>query len=125
MEVRPLIDVPLGITIAAALWDIFWLGDSVSQLLFSFARPEVNLIYAMKDGESPVILSILLLVLIGPAEEIFWRGYVQKSLGEKMGRFWGFIVATAIYALVHVGALNLMLVLAAAQPEPYGDCFTT
>lgn len=30
----------------------------------------------MKEGSSPVAIALLLLFLIGPAEEYFWRGYV-------------------------------------------------
>ena len=52
-------------------------------------------------------------MLIGPAEEIFWRGYVQRTLSQKLGANKGFIVATAIYTLVHIGSLNFMLIMAA------------
>ena len=69
-------DVLLGVGIAVALWGIFWLGDKVSSFLFDFARPQVDTIYGMKAGESPWVLSLLMLFLIGPAEEVFWRGYV-------------------------------------------------
>ena len=54
-----------GILIAVALWGVFWLGDKFSQLLFDFARPQVDTIYGMKDGESPWLLTVLLLFLIG------------------------------------------------------------
>ena len=68
-----------GVGLAVVLWGVFWLGDKASAWLFDFARPQVELIYGMKTGENPWLLSILLLILIGPAEEIFWRGYVQCS----------------------------------------------
>ena len=95
-------NVLLGVGIAVALWMVFWVGDKVSAWMFDFARPQVDSIYGMKEGESPWLLAALMLVLIGPAEEIFWRGYVQRTLSER----WknpdtGFAVATALYALVH------------------------
>lgn len=65
-------NVLLGIGIAVALWGVFWLGDKVSSWMFDFARPQVDSIYGMKEGESPWLLAALLLLLIGPAEEIFW-----------------------------------------------------
>lgn len=105
-------DLLLGAAIAAAMWGVFWVGDKLSQLLFHFARPEVNLIYSMKDGASAWALSALLLLLIGPAEEIFWRGYVQRQLQARLSPNAGMVVATLIYALVHVGSLNFMLVMA-------------
>lgn len=106
-------NVWLGLAIAAVLWGVFWTGDKVSSWLFDFARPQVNLIYGMKAGESPWLLSALMLLLIGPAEEIFWRGYVQRTLSLRWGADAGFVVATALYSLVHAGSCNFMLVMAA------------
>lgn len=107
-------EVLAGVGIAAALWGIFWTGDKVSSWLFDFARPQVNLIYGMKEGESLWLLSLLMLVLIGPAEEIFWRGYVQRTLSARWSPDAGFAVTTLVYALVHAASCNFMLVMAAA-----------
>ena len=68
----------------------------------------------MKEGESPWLLAALMLVLIGPAEEIFWRGYVQNALSKRWSPNVGFIVTTLVYALVHIWSFNFMLVMAAA-----------
>lgn len=106
-------DLLLGVLIAAVLWGIFWMGNKVSSWLFDFARPQVNLIYGMKEGESPWLLSVLMLFLIGPAEEIFWRGYVQRSLSQRWNSDKSFLVTTALYALVHAGSCNFMLLMAA------------
>lgn len=102
-----------GVAIAVALWGIFWAGDKLSRLMFNFARPQVDLIYGMKEGESPWLLTALMLFLIGPAEEIFWRGYVQEKLQQRWNPSAGFVVTTAIYALVHAGSCNFMLIMAA------------
>ena len=106
-------EVVLGVAIAAALWGVFWVGDKLSQLMFDFARPQVDTIYGMKEGESPWLLTALMLFLIGPAEEIYWRGYVQKSLSARWSPNTGFAVTTLIYVLVHAGSFNFMLVMAA------------
>lgn len=103
----------LGVAIAFALWGIFWIGDKLSQLMFQFARPQVDSVYAMKDGSSAWMITVLLLVLIGPAEEFFWRGYVQKTMSAKMGANAALVVTTVIYALVHIWSFNFMLVMAA------------
>lgn len=105
-------NILLGFAIAIALWCVFWVGDKASQWLFDFARPQVNLIYGMKAGESPWLISALLLFLIGPAEEIFWRGYVQRRLSLRYNPNVGFLLATACYTLVHVASLNFMLIMA-------------
>lgn len=103
----------LGIGIAAGLWGIFWVGDKASSWLFDFARVQVDTIYGMKEGESPWLLTFLMLFLIGPAEEIFWRGYIQKQMSARWNPNTGLIVTTLIYALVHAGSLNFMLTMAA------------
>lgn len=106
-------NIALGVVIAVVLCGVFWVGDKVSQLIFDFARPQVDSIYAMKDGSSASLIAVALLFLIGPAEEIFWRGYVQRTLAQRWGANIGFVVATAIYTLVHIGSLNFMLIMAA------------
>ena len=106
-------NILLGVLIAVGLWLVFWTGDKVSAWLFDFARPQVDAIYGMKSGWSPWVLSVLMLLLIGPAEEIFWRGYVQRTLSLRWGANAGFAVSTFCYALVHAGSCNFMLLMSA------------
>lgn len=103
----------IGAGIAFALWGVFWIGDKLSQLMFSFARGQVDNVYAMKNGSDALIVSLLLLFLIGPAEEFFWRGYVQKGLSERIGPDLALVLTTLVYALVHIWSFNFMLVMAA------------
>lgn len=107
------VQIAAGLVIAFALWGIFQVGDFLSQLMFSFARGQVDSVYAMKDGSNPLIISLLLIFLIGPAEEFFWRGYVQKTLSEQIGGNSALAVTTIIYALVHIWSFNFMLIMAA------------
>ncbi len=102
-----------GLGIAVVLWFVFWTGDKLSQLLFDFARPQVDLIYGIKGDTSPTLISLLLLCIIGPGEEIFWRGYVQRRLSARWSPNTGFLLATAAYTLIHIPSLNFMLVMAA------------
>ena len=106
-------NIILGIALAAALWGIFWVGDKLSSLMFDFARPQVNLIYGMKEGENPWVLTFLMLFIIGPAEEIFWRAYIQKNFSKRWNPNIGFIVTTLVYSLVHISKFNFMLIMAA------------
>jgi len=106
-------DIAIGIASAAVLYLVFLLGEYLATQWFDFARGQVDNIYAMKEGESKVFLSLLLLLLVGPAEEIFWRGFVQRLLGEKYGEWSAFFVTTIIYTLVHIWSLNFMLIMAA------------
>lgn len=105
-------NILFGVVVAVVLWGVFWVGDKVASWMFDFARPQVDLIYGIKEGQSPWVLSLLLLLLIGPAEEIFWRGYVQERMGKKWGLTRGYLIATACYTLVHIPSCNFMLVMA-------------
>lgn len=107
-------NILLGVALAAVLWGVFWVGDKLSSLMFDFARPQVDMIYGMKEGENPWVLTALMLFIIGPAEEIFWRGYLQKSFSKKWNPNMGFVVTTLMYSLVHVSKFNFMLIMAAA-----------
>ena len=107
-------NIILGILMAAALWGVFWLGEFFSTLLFDFARPQVDVIYGMKEGENPWLLTGLMLLIIGPAEEIFWRAYLQKNLSARWNPNVGFIITTLLYSLVHISKFNFMLLMAAA-----------
>ena len=106
--------IALGVALAALLWCVFWVGDKVACWMFPFAEGEIGSIYSMKDGTPPWLIGPLLLLVIGPAEEIFWRGFVQRQFSLKMDPTWAFVLTTAIYALVHIWAGNFMLVVAAA-----------
>lgn len=103
----------LGVALAALMWGIFWVGDKLSTLWFSFARPQVDSIYAMKHGLPPAVIALLLLFVIGPAEELFWRGYVQRTLAAHVGVDGAFVLTAAVYTLVHVWSMNFMLIMAA------------
>ena len=106
-------DIVLGVTLAAALWGVFWMGEFLSTLLFDFARPQVDMIYGMKEGENPLVLTLLMLLIIGPAEEIFWRGLIQNRLSARWNPNVGFVLTTLVYGLVHLPKFNFMLIMAA------------
>ena len=118
------LEVSAAVALAAVLWGVFWIGDRVSQILFTFARGQIDAIYALRADQSPLLIGALLLFLIGPAEELFWRGVVQHRLSARLGPNGGFVLATCAYTLVHVWSGNFMLVGAAAVcGATWGLCY--
>ncbi len=107
-------EVALGIASAALLWGVFWVCNELSRMIFSFAGSQVSAIYDLRTGNNPWVVGVMLMVVIGPAEELFWRGTVQRAMEAKWGRTAAFFAATAAYTLVHIWSLNLMLIGAAA-----------
>lgn len=117
-------NILIGVMTAAALWGVFWLGNYLSTRWFGFAQGQINSIYDMKNGNDVLIVGALLLFVIGPAEEIFWRGYFQKSITDIFEKSlkikpetWRWLAPVLItvfaYAAVHVFSFNFMLIMAA------------
>ena len=103
-----------GVLLAAALWGVFWLGDKISAWLMPFTVPQVDHIYTLKDDCNFWLVGLALLLIVGPAEEIFWRGYLQQKASEWWGRHIGFLVMLCFYTAIHVWSFNFMLIAAAA-----------
>lgn len=102
-----------GIFSAVLLYLIFYIGNIISQWMFDFANQQISNIYRSKEQADKIFIGFFLFFLIGPAEEIFWRGFVQNSLEKKYGRIKAFIIATLVYGFVHIWAFNLILLIAA------------
>ncbi|MFW5998408.1 MAG: CPBP family intramembrane glutamic endopeptidase [Halanaerobiaceae bacterium] len=107
-------DIILGLISAFILYYIFWLGYYMGNLIFPFVTEKVAEIYTLTDGYNNLILSALLLFIIGPGEEIFWRGLLQKQLGIKYSPLFSFLMVTIGYTLVHFLTGSLVLAGAAA-----------
>jgi hypothetical protein len=104
----------LGLLAAAALYAVFFAGNYFSRLILPFAGKGIGAVYAFKSTAALGRIIPLMALLIGPGEEVFWRGFLQRRWQERFGAGRGFLFATALYAAVHAGGGNAMLVLAAA-----------
>lgn len=103
----------IGIVSATILYAVFYFGNIISKLILPFAEGQIAGVYGNKSLLDPVIIALLLAFIIGPAEEVFWRGFVQDTLAEKFGDNKGWIIASLIYGGVHIFAMNFMLFMAA------------
>jgi len=103
-----------GIATAVVLYLVFWAGQAVSSHLFPFAPHQVGAIYGKGAGFSSLTIFFILLLVTGPCEEIFWRGFLQRNLMGRYGEIPGWLLATAIYTGVHIWSFNFMLIGAAA-----------
>jgi uncharacterized protein len=103
----------IGIISAAVLYFVFYAGNFISEIILPFADKQITGVYSNKSILDPAVIGLLLLFIIGPAEEVFWRGFVQDTLAEKLGDNKGWVVASLIYGAVHIVALNFMLFMAA------------
>jgi hypothetical protein len=103
----------LGLASAGLLYVIFWSGKTISSAIMPFAAAQINSIYEKSVGTHTGIIACLLFFITGPCEEIYWRGFLQKNLAVRFGPWQGWLLATVIYAGVHIWSFNLMLIGAA------------
>ena len=106
--------VALGLVSAAILYFIFWAGKAVSAVILPYFGGQIGVIYDKGVGTPMWVIALLLFFVTGPSEELYWRGYLQKNLMIRFGQWQGWLLATAIYAAVHIWSFNFMLIGAAA-----------
>lgn len=107
------VKVAMGLGSAVILYFVFFTGNYLSRMMFDFAGDGIANVYAFKGEAEAIRIGLLMLLVIGPGEEIFWRGFLQRHFENRLGKWTGFLVATAIYTGVHVFTGNIMLIVAA------------
>lgn len=110
---HPLRKIVLGILSAIALYGVFWFGNQATRILFEGAAREISAVYAFKQQAPPLRIVLLMVFIIGPGEELFWRGFLQRRFEDTMGGWTAWLAATAVYTAVHLASGNPILVLAA------------
>ena len=103
----------LGLASAGLWYVMFWSGKTISSTIMPFAAAQINSIYEKGVGTHTGIIACLLFFITGPCEEIYWRGFLQKNLAVRFGPWQGWLLATVIYAGVHIWSFNMMLIGAA------------
>lgn len=103
----------LGGLMAAILYGIFFLGYTLAPFFVPNAHARVGTIYSLGEGSSALGVSLLLVFITSPGEEIFWRGFLQERLMRAWGKWPGFFVQAILYGAVHTFSGNPMLILSA------------
>jgi uncharacterized protein len=104
----------LGLGSAMILYAVFAAGRALAVKLFPFAGSGIAGVYALRSGVSLLRIVLLIGLVIGPGEELFWRGFFQEWAGATTSRAYGFVLTVFLYTAVHLASGNIMLVLAAA-----------
>jgi membrane protease YdiL (CAAX protease family) len=106
-------EVALGLTSAAALYGTFKLGDRFARRFVPGGDDQIREIYSLRELAPRGETALRLVTIIGPAEELFWRGLVQEALMRRYGRWTGAAMAAVAYSAVHVTTGNFTLMSAA------------
>ena len=104
-------EAALGLAAAAGLYGIFRAGDAIARQVMPRGNEEIGDIYALRSLRTKEELAARLALAIGPAEELFWRGFVQSRAG--------FLTSTALYGGVHLVTENATLIAAATIAGAY------
>ncbi len=114
LSTRPLPKIAWGLGSAAVLYGVFWGGNILSRAWFGgWAGEGIDAVYGLKSTAGMARIVLLITLLIGPAEEVLWRGLLQRQIARRRGRWPAVLLATALYGAVHVSSGNPMLVIAA------------
>ncbi len=117
-RVRPK-DVALGLGIAAGLYAIFQIGDRMARRVLPAGDENIGDIYALREIRPKDEIAARLAAVIGPAEELFWRGLLQRSLATHMGKDQAALAAAAAYGGAHLVTGNPALIGAATVAGLY------
>ncbi len=105
--------VAVGALSALALYAFFALGAFGMRRLWPASGTNIENVYAFKEGVSPARIVLLLALVIGPAEELFWRASLQRLGMERWGALRGTLAASAVYSAAHAASGNPLLIAAA------------
>ena len=104
-------DLVFGLGSAGILYGVFQVGDRFARSVMPRGSKEIQDIYALRTIAPPEEIAARLATVIGPAEELFWRGFVQRRVGG--------LAAAAAYGGAHLVTGNTTLVGAAAVAGIY------
>ncbi|MFI5255040.1 MAG: CPBP family intramembrane glutamic endopeptidase, partial [Candidatus Limnocylindrales bacterium] len=99
----------LGLASAATLYATFRAGDRMARRYVPTGERDIGAIYALRGLRPKGEIAARLATIVGPAEELFWRGYVQEGLAAAIGRWPGAALAALAYGGVHLVTGNFTL----------------
>jgi membrane protease YdiL (CAAX protease family) len=102
-------DVGLGLASAATLYATFQVGDRFARRFVPGGERQIRDIYALRSLRPKPEIAARLVAVIGPAEEIFWRAFVQATFARLLGRWRGAAAGAAAYGGVHIVTGNFTL----------------
>lgn len=106
-------DLLVGIGSAGALYGVFRVGDLMARRIMPSGTQDIDSIYQLRHAAPRPAIAAALGLVIGPGEEIFWHGFVQRNLQRRYGRVPAWLLTSTVYGLIHLVSENLTLTGAA------------
>ncbi len=105
--------IVLGLLSAVFLYGVFSAGEVLINQFFPEFAGSIGAVYNYRGDASFTRIVLLMLFVIGPGEEFFWRAFVQHHLVQRFGLFRGLGAAVLLYTSVHLTSGNIVLLAAA------------
>jgi membrane protease YdiL (CAAX protease family) len=112
-------DVVFGLGIAAGLYGIFQVGDRMARKVLPDGGANIGEIYGLRELRPRDEIALRLATVVGPAEELFWRGLLQRSIARRWGGLFAALSSAAAYGGAHLVTGNPALIGAATVAGAY------
>lgn len=99
--------------VSGVLLYLFFRGSYEIVKGLDFMTGGVQGVYVLGVGTPILYVALLLLFPISPAEEIYWRGLIQRGLQRRVSPVAAWLLTTAVYTGVHLPTLNPPLLITA------------
>ncbi|HNX91124.1 MAG TPA: type II CAAX endopeptidase family protein [Candidatus Omnitrophota bacterium] len=70
-------------------------------------------VFMEEKGTGILLMSTLFAAIFGPvAEEIFFRGFVYSALKRRIGVFWGMVIVSSVFSVLHAHIVGVLPIFA-------------
>ncbi len=107
------VDIVLGVGSFIFLYAAFWIGDKLVRAVIPGGGAQIGSVYGLGQQLPLLVIAVLLVFVIAPGEELYWRGLVQWGVAARWGAGPGILAGWLLYAAAHLVSGSLVVVLAA------------
>ena len=101
---KPSVRILMIVSVVAVPLFLLGVGISVGEEMVFGPDPMAELLEKSVMPRDPfqlVAMVALSLVLVGPCEELAFRGFVQRGFENSFGKMWGLLVSSVLFGLLH------------------------
>jgi membrane protease YdiL (CAAX protease family) len=91
----------------------------MARVVMPAGEEDIERIYRLRTLAPKPLIAALLVGIIGPSEELFWRGLIGRAFVQRFGRIRGTALAAVAYGGTHLVTGNLTLTGAATVAGAY------
>ena len=105
-------DLIIGIGGGSLLYILSVATAWILERLFPLYGKQITEIYSWAEGSNLTVLVLMIILLVGPGLEVFWRGMMTNWLISAWNVKWGVILSVFAATFVYLPSLSLTLICA-------------